>query len=74
MTMDSLHAAVALVSQEVVLFDETIANNIRYGRWDASDQEVRAAAKAAAAADFIDALPRGCETVRDGQGLRLSNG
>jgi len=72
--MESLRDAIALVRQEVVLFDDTITNNIRYGRWDASDQEIRAAAKAAAAADFIDALPRGYETMVGEQGLRLSGG
>ena len=73
-TMESLRDAIALVSQEVVLFDDTITNNIRYGRWDASDQEIRAAAKTAAAVDFIDALPRGYETMVGEQGLRLSGG
>lgn len=73
-TMDSLRDSIALVSQEVVLFDDTIANNIRYGRWDASEADIRAAAKAAAAADFIEALPRGYETVVGEQGLRLSGG
>ena len=73
-SLGSLRDTVAVVSQEVVLFDDTITNNIRYGRWDASDQEIRAAAKAAAAADFIDALPRGYETMVGEQGLRLSGG
>ena len=73
-TLDSLRDSIALVSQEVVLFDDTIANNIRYGRWDASEADIRAAAKAAAAADFIEALPQGYETVVGEQGLRLSGG
>lgn len=73
-TMASLRASIALVSQEVVLFDDTVANNIRYGRWDASDADIRAAARAAAAADFIEGLPRGYGTVVGEQGLRLSGG
>ncbi len=73
-TIDSLRDSIALVSQEVVLFDDTIANNIRYGRWDASDADIRAAAKAAAAADFIEGLPQGYGTIVGEQGLRLSGG
>jgi ATP-binding cassette, subfamily B, bacterial MsbA len=73
-TLDSLRGAIALVSQEVVLFDDTVANNIRYGNWDASDSAVWAAAEAAAAVDFINALPRGYDTVVGEQGLRLSGG
>ncbi len=73
-TLHSLRDSIALVSQEVMLFDDTVANNIRYGRWDATDDEIRAAAAAAAAADFVEALPQGYETVVGEQGLRLSGG
>lgn len=73
-TLNSLRDSLALVSQEVVLFDDTIANNIRYGRWDAPDEDIRAAAQAAAAAEFIEGLPLGYETVVGEQGLRLSGG
>ena len=73
-TLDSLRDAIALVSQEVVLFDDTIASNIRYGRWGASESEIHAAAKAAAAADFIEALSLDYNTVVGEQGLRLSGG
>ena len=65
---------VALVTQEPFLFDESILDNIRYGRPDASDQEVRDAAKAAAAHDFIEALPEGYDTMAGEFGLRLSGG
>jgi subfamily B ATP-binding cassette protein MsbA len=70
----SLRDALAVVSQEVVLFDDTVGNNIRCGRLDASEDEVRAAARAAAAADFIERLPHGYETRVGEHGLRLSGG
>ncbi len=70
----SLRDAMAIVSQEVMLFDDTIANNIRCGRLDATDDEVRAAAEAAAAATFIAELPEGYETRVGEHGLRLSGG
>jgi len=65
---------VAVVTQEPFLFDETIIENIRYGRPDASDEEVRAAAIAASAHDFISALPEGYQTLAGEFGLRLSGG
>ncbi len=73
-TLASLRDAVAVVSQEVVLFDDTVANNIRYGRWNATHAEVQAAARAAAAHDFISAMPAGYETVVGEQGMKLSGG
>ncbi len=73
-TIASLRDCLAMVSQEVVLFDDTVMQNIRYGRMDASDDEVRAAARAAAAEDFIERLPRGWETRVGEQGTRLSGG
>lgn len=73
-TLASLRDAIAVVSQEVVLFDDTVANNIRYGRWTASEAEVEAAARAAAAHDFISAMPAGYETVVGEQGMKLSGG
>ncbi|MFP6655197.1 MAG: ABC transporter ATP-binding protein [Myxococcota bacterium] len=71
---DSFLDHVAVVTQEPFLFDETIAENIRYGRQDASDEEVREAAKAASAHDFITELPKGYETSVGEFGLRLSGG
>ncbi len=65
---------VAVVTQEPFLFDETIRENIRYGRPEASDEEVRAAARAASAHEFIEALPEGYETLAGEFGLRLSGG
>jgi len=65
---------VAVVTQEPFLFDETIGENIRYGRLDASDAEVREAAVAASAHEFIDQLPDGYDTPVGEFGLRLSGG
>ena len=73
-TMTSLHANIALVSQEITLFDDTIRANIAYGRAGASDQDIFEAAANAAAHDFITALPHGYETVVGEQGVRLSGG
>jgi subfamily B ATP-binding cassette protein MsbA len=70
----SLRQALALVSQEVVLFDDTVANNIRCGCLGADDAAVAAAAAAAAASEFIDALPDGFATRVGEHGLRLSGG
>lgn len=73
-TLRSLRANIALVTQEPVLFDETIADNIAIGRLGASRGEIEAAARAAAAHEFIEALPRGYETRVGEGGLRLSGG
>jgi subfamily B ATP-binding cassette protein MsbA len=73
-TLASLRAAIALVSQEVTLFDDTVRANIAYGRFGASDQEIVAAAKAAAADEFIRALPQGYDTPVGEHGIKLSGG
>jgi len=62
------------VPQETVLFGEIALENIRYGRPEASDEEVRQAARMAAADDFISALPEGYETFLGERGTRLSGG
>ena len=69
-----LMARIALVDQETFLFNDTIANNIRYGKPDASDAEVIAAAQAAFAHDFITEMPNGYETGIGDRGVRLSGG
>lgn len=69
-----LRGALAIVPQEPVLFTGSVADNIRYGRPDASDEEVRAAAKAASAIDFIEALPQGFDSHLGTRGVRLSGG
>jgi len=74
LSLASLRDALALVSQEVVMFDDTILANIRCGRLTASDQEVREAARAAAALEFIDRLPEGMNTLVGEHGMRLSGG
>lgn len=73
-TLVSLREAIALVSQEIILFDDTIANNIRCGRLNASDDDVVKAAQAAAAYPFIQDLPEGFQTRVGEDGLRLSGG
>ena len=73
-TLASLGQAIAIVSQEITLFDDTIRANIALGRLGAGDEEIMAAAKAAAAHDFIMAQPMGYATVIGDSGLRLSGG
>lgn len=73
-TMASLRAATALVSQDITLFDDTVAANIAYGRPDASMARITAAARAAAADDFIMAMPQGYDTMVGENGVRLSGG
>lgn len=73
-TRASLWQAIALVAQEVVIFDDTLAANIAYGRPGASMAEIEAAAQAAAALPFIQALPQGFATHLGEAGLRLSGG
>jgi len=73
-TLASLREQIALVTQEPFLFDDTIRANIAYAKDGASEAEVIAAAKAAAAHDFITALPEGYDTQVGEAGLRLSGG
>ncbi len=73
-TLDSLRDAIAYVGQDALLFDDSIAANIRMGRPGATDAEVAAAASAAAAADFIAALPQSYATRVGPGGQRLSGG
>ena len=73
-TQASLRAAIGMVPQDTVLFNDTIRYNIAYGRPEASFEEVVAAAKMAQIHDFIDALPKGYETPVGERGLKLSGG
>jgi len=73
-TLASLRESIALVSQEVVLFDDTIRANIRYGRPEAGDHDVETAARDAGAHDFIAALPEGYDTLVGERGQTLSGG
>jgi len=73
-TTQSLRANIALVSQEVALFDDTVRANIAYGRFGASQEEIEQAARNAAAHEFISALPEGYETLVGEHGVKLSGG
>ena len=73
-TQTSLRAAIGMVPQDTVLFNDTIRYNIRYGRWDASDAEVEEAARQAQIDDFIARAPKGYETEVGERGLKLSGG
>ena len=70
----SLRAAIGMVPQDTVLFNDTILYNIRYGRWDASPEEIEEAAKFAQIDRFIKSLPDGYETSVGERGLKLSGG
>ncbi|MDA0341244.1 MAG: ABC transporter transmembrane domain-containing protein, partial [Proteobacteria bacterium] len=74
LTIASLRAQIALVSQDVTLFDDTIEANIAYGRAGASPEEIRDAARNAAADTFIEAMPEGYETTVGEHGVKLSGG
>lgn len=73
-TQDSLRRSIALVPQDPALFHRSIAENIAYGRPEASREEIMAAAKAAHADAFIDRLPQGYETLVGERGVKLSGG
>jgi ATP-binding cassette subfamily B protein len=73
-TQESLRAQIGMVPQDTVLFNDTIAYNIRYGRPGASDEEVAKAAELAQIAGFIANLPKGFETQVGERGLKLSGG
>lgn len=72
--LDELRKKIAIVPQEPVIFAASAMDNIRYGRLDATDQEVLAAAKSAHADGFISALPQGYDTFLGERGVRLSGG
>jgi len=73
-TLSSLRGQIGLVTQEVILFNDTVRNNIAYGLKTIADAEIRKAAAAANALEFIEALPRGFDTVVGEKGSRLSGG
>ena len=73
-TLASLRARIGLVTQDVVLFDDTVRRNVAYGRPDAPDGDVRAALAAANALAFVDALPAGIDTRVGEAGARFSGG
>ncbi len=73
-TLKSLRRQIGIVSQDTVLFDETVRNNIAYGKLDAAEHELVEAAQAAYAHDFIQRLPDGYDTVIGENGVKLSGG
>ena len=73
-TQESLRAAIGMVPQDTVLFNESIAYNVQYGRVSASKSEVEDAARMAQIADFIETLPKGYDTPVGERGLKLSGG
>ncbi|TXM64264.1 ABC transporter ATP-binding protein/permease, partial [Methylobacterium sp. WL69] len=73
-TQSSLRAAIGMVPQDTVLFNDTIGYNIRYGCWDATDAQVREAASLAQIDRFVSALPEGYDTPVGERGLKLSGG
>lgn len=73
-TVDSLREQIGIVPQETMLFSTTVRENIRYGRLDATDEEVEEAAKAANADSFIRELPQGYDTAIGERGMNLSGG
>ena len=73
-TQESLRAAIGMVPQDTVLFNDTIRYNIRYGRWGATDAEVERAARLAQIDGFIRMSPKGYETQVGERGLKLSGG
>ena len=73
-TQKSVRSMIGIVPQDTVLFNDTIRYNIRYGRQDATDEEVRQAVESAQIKDFIESLPEGWDTVVGERGLKLSGG
>jgi subfamily B ATP-binding cassette protein MsbA len=74
LTLSSLRSHIALVSQDITIFDDTIGANIAYGRIGASQDEIEEAARKAAAHDFISGFPEGYETSVGEDGVKLSGG
>jgi len=72
--LSSLRAKIGIVAQDTFLFNDTVLNNLRYGRRDASDEDVREAARNALADEFIEKLPEGYNTIIGERGAKLSGG
>ena len=73
-TIESLRSGISLVSQEILLFDDTIRANIAYGKWHATDEEITRAAADAGAEEFISQFANGFDTYVGGRGAKLSGG
>ena len=74
LTLESLRKLIGTVAQDTFLFNDTVENNLRYGRPEASEEDVREAARNALALEFIEQLPQGFETMIGERGTRLSGG
>jgi subfamily B ATP-binding cassette protein MsbA len=74
LTLSSLRAQIGLVTQDVILFDDSVRRNVAYGRSDVPEERIRAALEAANALGFVDALPQGLGTRVGESGMRLSGG
>jgi subfamily B ATP-binding cassette protein MsbA len=74
LTLHSLRSQIALVTQQTILFNDTVRNNIGYGSPNCTDEDIRQAAEAAFALEFIEELPKGFDTVIGESGTRLSGG
>jgi subfamily B ATP-binding cassette protein MsbA len=73
-TLSSLRKNISLVSQDIILFDDTVRANIAYANLNASEEEIKKACEFAAATDFIEKLPQAYETIIGENGIRLSGG
>ena len=73
-TLNSLRKNISLVSQDVILFDDTIRNNVAYANLDATDEEIKSACVSAAAEEFINKMPKKYDTIVGENGVRLSGG
>jgi len=73
-TLSSLRKNISMVSQDIILFDDTVRANIAYAKLDASEEQIKEACDFAAASDFIEALPKSYETAIGENGIRLSGG
>jgi subfamily B ATP-binding cassette protein MsbA len=73
-TLESLRSQIGIVTQETIVFDDTVRNNIAYGRRDTTREQIESVARAAHAHEFIERLPQGYDTVLGERGLRLSMG
>lgn len=74
LSFGSIHRNIGLVMQESFLYDDTIANNLRYGKPNATEEEMQIACRVANASEFIDKLPKGLETQIGERGIKLSGG
>ncbi len=74
LTVENLRSLMGIVSQDTILFNDTVAHNISYGLPEAGIDEIRQAAKTANALEFIDNLPNGFDTIIEEKGTRLSGG